>query len=143
MRPTFEPIIGADFPKKVIPLLDSAKKNIDIAVYDWRWYANQPAHAVQQFNIALVRAVQRGVLVRAVVNTTEIVPQLKKVGIQARGLKDARTLHTKLILIDGELAIIGSHNFTRNAFGSNIEVSLAVGIPVEHDRLAQFFNNIF
>lgn len=136
-------IIGSDFPKKIIPLFDNAKRNIDIVVYDWRWYPDQPGHAVQQFNSALIRAHQRGVIVRAVVNTQSTVPLLTNCGISARCLKDRRTMHAKMIIIDGEKLVIGSHNFTRNAFGSNVEVSIITDIPPENTRLAQFFENLY
>lgn len=136
-------VVGSDFPKKIIPLFDNAKKNIDIVVYDWRWYPDQPAHAVQQFNSALVRAHQRGVVVRAVINSPELLPLLTKSGIRARCTRDKRTLHAKLIIVDGEKLVIGSHNFTRNAFGANVEVSIITDIPPEQVRLAQLFENLY
>lgn len=139
----FLPIVGADFPKVVIPLLASAQMNIDIISYDWRWYANQPGHAVQQLNIALVNARKRGVMVRAVLNSKELVPLLNANGISARVMSDKRTLHSKLILIDNKLAIIGSHNLTRNAFSHNVETSLVVDIPEGNDRFSVFFNNLY
>jgi phosphatidylserine/phosphatidylglycerophosphate/cardiolipin synthase-like enzyme len=135
-----KPIIGADFPKKVIPLIDEANRNIDIVVYDWRWYANQPGHCVQQFNNALVRAVGRGVHVRALVNRPDLLPMLKSVGINARVTQDARTLHAKLIIIDTHTLVIGSHNFTRNAFSHNIEASVSPrGISARRDALPRVF----
>lgn len=143
MSDIFIPIVGADYPKKVIPLLDNAKKNIDLISYDWRWYPNQPGHVVQQFNIALVNAVRRGVIVRAVVNRVEILPTLANVGIVARKMRDKRTLHTKLVIIDSEILVIGSHNFTRNAFGSNVETSIAVSIPPGETRFQNFFDTLF
>lgn len=143
MSDIFIPIVGADYPKKVIPLLDNAKKNIDLISYDWRWYPNQPGHVVQQFNIALVNAVRRGVIVRAVVNRAELLPVLIKVGIQARVLKDHRTLHAKMLLVDDITLVLGSHNITRNAFGSNIETSLVVSVPDGEGRFKQFFNHLF
>lgn len=138
-----EALIGADFPKKVIPLLDSAKKNIDIVVYDWRWYANQPAHPVQQFNAALVRAVQRGILVRAVVNAPLLLPVLTSVGIRARQSSGGRVIHAKMIIIDDEILILGSHNFTRNAFGSNVEVSAIIPFGSDGARFRDFFNRLY
>ncbi len=136
-------IIGADYPKKVIPLIQNAHRNIDIVIYDWRWYPDQIAHPVQQFNAAIVRAVQRGVHVRAVVNSALNLEQLNAVGIKARRLKDKRTLHTKMILIDRCMLVIGSHNFTRNAFGANIETSIAVEVPEEVTRFSEFFDNLY
>lgn len=139
----FLPIVGADYPKQVIPLISTAKKNIDIVVYDWRWYANQPAHSVQRFNIALINAVKRGVEVRAVVNHGTFIPLFNKVGIKARQIKSKRVVHSKFIIIDNEILIIGSHNFTRNAFGSNIETSLALTLPKDQTRFFEFFNNLY
>lgn len=137
------PIIGAEYPKKVIPLIDAAKKNIDIVVYDWRWYPDQIAHPVQQLNAAIVRASQRGVFVRAVVNADLNLQTLNSAGIKARRLKDKRTLHTKMILIDNKILVLGSHNFTRNAFGANIETSVAIELPEEETRFAEFFANLY
>jgi phosphatidylserine/phosphatidylglycerophosphate/cardiolipin synthase-like enzyme len=138
-----EIVIGSDYPKKVIPLLDNAKKNVDIIVYDWRWYEDQLAHPVQQFNMAVVRAVQRGVIVRAVVNAHILVPVLTKVGVKVRQLSDRRTMHSKLIIIDNETIVIGSHNFTRNAFASNIEASVILDLPFNQTRFQEFFNNLY
>ena len=136
-------LIGADFGKQLIPLIDEAKKNIEIVSYDWRWYADQNGHPVQQFNMAIVRAVQRGVLVRAVLNSSDLLPLLTKLNIRARCMKDKRTLHAKMILIDGKTLVIGSHNITRNAFTHNVEVSVVVEIPPEVTRLAEFFENLY
>lgn len=136
-------LIGADYPREVIPLIAEAKKNIDIVVYDWRWYEDQVGHPVQQFNTALVRAAQRGVMVRAVVNSAVNVGKLTRWGIRARTTRDRRTLHSKLMLIDGHTLVIGSHNFTRNAFSHNVETSVIVSIPEGVTRLRDFFENLY
>ena len=73
----------------------------------------------------------------------ELLPLLNSLGIDARPLSDKRTLHSKLILIDEKIVIIGSHNLTRNAFAHNIETSLVVDIPEGNDRFSQLFNNLF
>jgi len=143
MTDLITPLIGADYPKIVIPLINNAKKNIDMVFYDWRWYENQPSHVVQQFNSALVRAVRRGVIIRAVLNLPELIPLLNSVGIKARVMREKRTLHSKMILIDEATLVIGSHNITRNAFSSNIESSVIVQIPQDQERFSQFFNNLY
>lgn len=137
------PIIGAEYPLIVIPLIDGAKKNIDIIMYDWRWYADQITHPVQQFNAALVRASKRGLRVRVITNTALNLEVLNKCGIKARVTRDRRTLHCKMIIIDDETLIMGSHNITRNAFSHNIEASVVVSIPNEVTRFAEFFNNLY
>lgn len=137
------PLIGNDYPTKVIPFIDNAKANIDIIVYDWRWYPNNPSFNVQQFNSALVRAVSRGVVVRAVINTPQLLPILTSVGIKARCTRNKRTLHAKFISIDNETLVIGSHNFTKNAFNFNLEVSILTNIPDGITRFAELFENLY
>ena len=136
-------LIGADYPKQVIPLIDEAKHSIDVVTYDWRWYANKPAHATQQFNMALVRATRRGVKVRAVVNVAKQAVLLKNFGIDARTLRDKRLLHAKLLIVDRTKVIIGSHNLTSNAFYRNLECSVVADIPENDNRLLRFFENLY
>lgn len=136
-------LIGSEYPTKMIDLFNAAKKSIDIVVYDWRWYEDHIGHPVQQFNMSLVRAAQRGVRVRAVINSKDLIEKLNSLKIKARQLGDKRTLHSKLVMIDDNLLIIGSHNFTRNAFTSNIETSIIVDMSEDSTRLKDFFNNIY
>lgn len=138
-----ETLIGADYPKKVIELIKNAKRQIDVVTYDWRWYGDKPAHLTQQLNIALVNAAKRGVQVRAVLNVAEQAKFLATLGIKARPLKDKRVLHAKILMIDREVAIIGSHNLTSNAFNRNLECSVVIDLPDEDCRLVQFFENLY
>lgn len=136
-------IVGAEFSQYVVDCVNNAKKSIEILIYDWRWYENQPAHAVQQFNIAIAQACARGVLVRAILNDDRILPTLIKIGVKAKTLKDHRTLHAKLIKFDNETMIIGSHNLTSNAFSRNLELSIHVKIPQTNNRIAQYFETLY
>jgi phosphatidylserine/phosphatidylglycerophosphate/cardiolipin synthase-like enzyme len=137
------PLICTDYNKMVIPLINNAKKSIDICMYDWRWYLDKLGHPVQEFNLALVRAVLRGVRVRAILNSNEIIDQLKDVKIQARTLKDKRVLHSKLVIIDDITLVIGSHNLTSNAFSRNLETSVIIDIPENNTRFQEYFNNLY
>ena len=49
-------IIGAEFVKKVIPIIKTAKNTIDIIVYDWRWYPDQIGSRIQKFNNTIIDA---------------------------------------------------------------------------------------
>ena len=136
-------LIGKEFPQNVIPLLDLAKKSIDIIVFDWRWYPQDPGALCQLFNQAIVRASRRGVQVRAIANHGEIIKILNDLGCQAKKLTTQRLVHCKIMIIDGECLISGSHNYTQNAFNINYEMSLIL-----HDAEAalvatNFFNNLF
>jgi phosphatidylserine/phosphatidylglycerophosphate/cardiolipin synthase-like enzyme len=136
-------IIGKQFPQKVIPLIDEAKRSIDIIVFDWRWYPDDPGNPVQLFNQAIVRAVRRGVQVRAIINNDDITATLKSVGVNAKRFISQKLIHGKTMIIDGEIAIVGSHNYTQYAFTMNYEVSVLVEGREEIAKLTEFFNNLY
>ena len=137
------PIISSDFPKVVIPLINSALFSIDVVVFDWRFYKNDPASAVSQFNIAIANAVKRGVVVRCLVQNASVMQNLKNLGCNAKQLQSKRILHTKLLIIDKKRIIIGSHNYTQHAFESNHEASIFVILASEQNQLVEYFNNLF
>ena len=136
-------IIGKQFPKIVIPKIDEAKKSIFIVVFDWRWYPNDPANPVQLFNQALVRAVRRGVVVKAIANFPDIVKTLEKVGVQAKKVSTQNLVHAKIILIDDYFCIIGSHNFSVPAFTTNYELSVGFEDPETIKEFSQFFDSLW
>jgi phosphatidylserine/phosphatidylglycerophosphate/cardiolipin synthase-like enzyme len=119
-------IVGKNFPKIVIPLLNNAKKNIDILVYDWRWYADQIGAEIQKFNTAIIYAARRGVSVRAITKTVDTIKVLKDNGVNAKIWAGGNLMHSKVLLIDNRFLIIGSHNYTMNAFTLNLEASMLI-----------------
>jgi len=137
------PIISKNFPNIVIPLIDSVRYNIDVVVFDWRFYRNDPANYVSLFNSAIARACARGVVVRALVQNAGVVENLKAIGCDARLLNSKRILHTKMMLLDRKSVIIGSHNYTQHAFTSNEEASIYVTLPAGENELQTYFNNLF
>lgn len=141
--PIITPIIGKEFANEVVPLIKSAKKNIDIIVFDWRWYHNQIGSEIQRFNHALIIARRKSVKIRAITNPFGTIAVLSKLGIQTKKPITKGLIHTKLMLIDNNTAIIGSHNYTMNAFTINYEVSVIITEQKAVERLQQYFNNLW
>lgn len=137
-----EIIIGKNYPKIVIPKIDQAISEINIAVFDWRWYENSPASPVQLFNAAIIRAVNRGVKVTACVNFPYSVEILRSVGVDVSEYNHRGNMHSKIILIDNKNLILGSHNFSQNAFTSNVEVSMYIENFDEVDKIKNLIENI-
>jgi len=135
-------LIGREYPKNVIDLINESKNKIDIVIYDWRWYFDEIGSTIQQFNQALLRATDRGVKVRAVVNNDFVSPFLKDSKIEVKKLDSKKTLHIKLVLFDEKVAVIGSHNFTKNAFEINHEISVIIDDEENVKRCQEFFNNL-
>lgn len=136
-------IIGKDFPKTVIPLVQNARKSIDIIVYEWKFYPDQIGSVCQKFNNAVILAARRGVKVKALTRTADSVQILKKNGVDARQWAGGKTLHIKLIIFDKEIAILGSHNYTMNAFTRNHEISVFLDAPDFLSPLSAFFEGLW
>jgi len=138
-----EVLIGKEFPKIVIPLIENAKKTIEIIVFDWRWYPQDPGASVQLFNQAIVRATRRGVKVRAIANNDEIVRVLNSVGCEAKKLLTTKLVHVKLMIVDDEIVIVGSHNYTESAFQMNLELSVILDPCEKIAEFSNFFTNLY
>lgn len=136
-------IIGNEFADKVIPLIKNSKKSIDIIVYDWRWYPNQIGSAIQRFNNEIVAGRKRGKKIRVITNSLHVIGTLKTQNFEARGKVSSKTLHTKLMIIDGKIVILGSHNYTMNAFTINHEVSVIIEDEKVVERLKLYFENLW
>ncbi len=138
-----ETIIGSEYPVKVGKLIDTAKYSIDILMFDWRWYKDDISHPLQIFNQKLVRAVRRGVRVRTITNYAELVDTLNILGFYAKKWNQKNLLHSKLVIIDNEKVVAGSHNFTGNAFCSNLETSVIFNDEKTAKQFSEYFNNIW
>jgi len=141
--PTITPIIGKEFANAVVPLIKRAKKNIDIIVFDWRWYPDQIGSEIQRFNHALIMARRKSVKIRAITNPFRTIAILSKLGIKIKKPITRGLIHTKLMVIDNKTAILGSHNYTMNAFTINYEVSVIINEEKSVERLQQYFNNLW
>lgn len=136
-------IIGKNYPKYVIPLIDKAVKSIKIVVYDWRWYESDPGNPCQLFNASIVRARKRGVVVQVCVNSEAIAQPLRENDIDVRIPISKNLIHTKFIIIDDVELIMGSHNFSQSAFTTNLETSVVMDNQIIVDEFIDFFNSIW
>ena len=117
-------IIGHEYPDIVTPLIQKAQHSIDILVYDWRWYPTEPQSKCQLFNLAIVEASQRGVKVNALVNAYVVPRVLSLHTLHVKRVNTRTLMHIKMIIIDKKIAVVGSHNFSKNAFENNHEASM-------------------
>ena len=138
-----EAIIGSDFPKKLIPLIENSKKSIDIIVFDWRWYPQDPGAQCQLFNQAIIQATRRGVKVRAIANNDEIVKVLNQNGCEAKRILTKKLVRSKMMIIDGEIVVTGSHNYTESAFQMNLELSVILNNLENIADFSNFFQNLY
>jgi len=138
-----EIIIGDEFGPKVIPLIARAKNSINIIVFEWRWYPDQPGSIIQRFNNTIINASKKGKQIKILTDRPYIDRILSQLNIKTKKIQSKKTLHTKLMLIDSKIAILGSHNYTMNAFTINFETSVIIQEIETVKRLNQYFYNLW
>ncbi len=136
-------LIGPDFPKQVIPLLELVKHTVKIIVFDWRWYPHTTGTAIDKFNQAIIAAAKRNVKIQAIVNSNAISDILKKHNIQTKKVHTEKLVHTKMMILDDRCLIIGSHNYTQNAFSLNLEASAIIKLPSEDNEFSKYFDKLW
>jgi phosphatidylserine/phosphatidylglycerophosphate/cardiolipin synthase-like enzyme len=136
-------IIAQQYARVVIPLVQNADDSIRIIMFDWRWYPTISATPISQFNSEIVKAIKRGVSVKALVTNEGVATRLKAHGAQARTLHSKRTLHTKMLLIDDQKVVLGSHNFSQRAFSLNEEASIYVKMSSPQNDFVKYFDALW
>ncbi len=136
-------LIGSEFVDASCVLLSRARESVDIVVYDWRVGIGHTSEPVKQFTNAVAGARLRGCKVRVLVNNDGVREYLSRLGLECKRLYSASLVHAKMLLIDRQIAVVGSHNYTQGAFTMNLEVSLAVDLGDTDNELAAYFDRIW
>lgn len=120
----FAPIIVTVFSPyeghEIVDLIDEADSTIEIEVY---------AFTSRDIVEALERAKMRGVKIRIILETInpEMHDELLYKGFDVRyATKAYKTTHSKIMIVDRERILVGSHNFSNSALYKNREASVII-----------------
>lgn len=136
-------VAGNEFAAVVAGIVKDTRRCLDIVVFDWRWFPFTRGPHITAFNQAIQEALQRGIKIRCIAQQKGLIDDLRKMGIDARKIYHRGLMHTKLIISDNEIVVLGSHNLTQAAFASNFELSVVLDL---HDAAADFtryFNQLY
>jgi len=133
-------IIGCDYPRIVVPLLSAAVTKIDIIMYEWKWYSHEQAGGMEKLNLAILDRARSKVQVRVLLNIESMGHAITKINsrtasfLQQRGVivkfgQVGVATHAKMVLIDDQCAIVGSHNYSKGSFTRNQECSVMIKGP--------------
>lgn len=143
---------GEAYLRRVREAIRAAQRSIRIMMF----FANYTDHPRNPANVLLrelVEASGRGVEVKIILETSheKIVTKgnrasadwLLERGIEAAFFPIFPVMHTKLVLIDDEISIVGSHNWTTAAVYYNIESSILVRCPRTAARFKNYFDQAY
>jgi phosphatidylserine/phosphatidylglycerophosphate/cardiolipin synthase-like enzyme len=125
------------YSHNLIELLDAARNSIDVCMF----YIALPApeHPTRRLLDALAKRAAKGCKVRVLVDqdgkddpygsrliNAGSVQFLAAHGVETRGDATESLLHSKFVVIDRELVVIGSHNWTAGSFFNYSDLSVVI-----------------
>jgi phosphatidylserine/phosphatidylglycerophosphate/cardiolipin synthase-like enzyme len=149
-----ELLIAREFISRVLGILDGAKSSVQVVQFVAQFKGKSAKMSSRELGIKLAAKAREGVPVQVILNTAgggwrasalnrQAAGWLNERGIEVRTLGSGTTCHAKLLIIDGEIAIIGSHNWTPYALERNFEVSVLVRDTACVGRLKQHFEALW
>lgn len=148
------PAINGDYPEVVKPLIKDCRSTLDILVYQWKWYGHQAATPMHQLSLEILAAIRRGVKVRVLMNIehyshpitkinsrTERV--LKNAGAEVKMVRVGGRTHAKMMIIDKNILVLGSHNFCKSSMSSNAEASIVLADFPVIEEYQRYFDSLW
>jgi cardiolipin synthase len=133
-------LTNEQFLPAAIQLISDAKKSIYIATFKAEMTTKPRGRRLTKLFDRLIEKSRLGLDVRLLISKREeyghipltnlfAVRELKKNRVRVRHLRNSRLCHAKILIIDNEVAILGSHNLSIKSCHSNFEVSLCIIDP--------------
>jgi len=133
-------LTNEDYFPALLKAIDEAQSEIFMSIFSFKAGVHKNSYPDRILE-RLAKAVKRGVKVTAILETTanrsdELNIQNRQTGklLEEKGVKvyfdsTRQTTHTKLIVIDERLVLLGSHNLTQAALKYNNEISILLDRP--------------
>lgn len=147
-------LIDNKFLPQAIALISTADYRIDIATFKAEIISKPRGRRLRTFFDTLIKKREAGVQINFLINwNTEkracplsnlsAIHELKNHKINVRILPNNRCCHAKIIIVDQDKAIVGSHNLSVKSCHNNFEASYLVLNPVAVARLSVVFVRTF
>ena len=145
------PLVNENYYPVLMHEIENAESSIDIVLYEFKWYDNN--NSVVQLRDLLAKRAEDGIKIRMILDQskwygkiTDLSKENNKTGnyLAERGISvkmdsEKITTHDKLIIIDDEIVILGSHNWGSSALTKNNEAS----VLIRGKDIAEYYGNYF
>jgi phosphatidylserine/phosphatidylglycerophosphate/cardiolipin synthase-like enzyme len=146
-------VIDAQYFQIAKKMIQEAKSTIQVMMFEMGYYEKYPGTPSNLLIKELIGAKKRGVKVEVILEvkdgadrTTERNRHTGKIlsdgGVEVIYDPLFKTTHTKLMVVDGHLTLLGSTNWTHYALTNNNEVSVFVRSKEVAKELIDYFNKV-
>lgn len=137
------PVSDRGYYLKTHQILQNSKESIHMVMFEVKYYPKYPNSHENILVRDLIEAKKRGVDVKIIVdeysNKDNAYDYLKKNGVEIKYDPENITTHSKVIIVDGKIIILGSTNWSYFSLDNNHETD----IVIEDSETAEYFENYF
>lgn len=148
---TTDLLVAREYLSRVPAILENAQFSIKVVQFVVQIKGKSAKMSSRELGIKLAAKVRDGVRVQALLNQAgggwrapalnrQAAKWLQERSVEVRTPGPERTFHAKMIIIDDQIAIVGSHNWTPYALERNFEVSVVLRDPACVGKLARHFD---
>jgi phosphatidylserine/phosphatidylglycerophosphate/cardiolipin synthase-like enzyme len=148
------PVLNEDYAPTALQLIDGAEKSVHLVMYQMKFYDEHPEGVVRQLENALVRAHNRGVDVKIIIEGGAEWNDLKEehektfgffeyYNISVKYDEDNVTTHAKVLIMDGTYVLLGSTNWGYYSLTKNNEANVLVKDPVLAMEFEEYFKELW
>lgn len=139
-----ELLIERDYYVEAIEAIDDAAEEIYVMMFSMLYDPDDWSDEANGLINALIRARRRGVEVHVLLENSldtnrEAYSYLRSNGVDVSYDSPSTTLHSKVVIVDGRIVFIGSHNWSESALHWNHEVSVKIVSRELARRLIDYF----
>jgi phosphatidylserine/phosphatidylglycerophosphate/cardiolipin synthase-like enzyme len=146
-------VTDAQYFQTAMKLIKQAKTSIHVIMFEMAYYEEHPNSPSNLLIRELVSAKKRGVGVEVILEvreeedrTSQRNRQTGKIlangGVEITYDPSFKTTHAKVLIVDGQLTLLGSTNWTYPALTSNNEVSILLRSKDVAKELTDYFNRV-
>ena len=143
-------LLDSEYLDNLLYMLDQAENYVHVVMFVVKYDPKEKDDPANLILYKLAELAEKGVEVRLVVDDAtrrsypETLEFLKSRGVDVRLDESSRTTtHTKMVIIDGEVLILGSHNWTESALSYNHEASIAIYNATIISEAEHYFEEIY
>ncbi|WP_457751875.1 phospholipase D-like domain-containing protein [Thermococcus sp.] len=142
-----ELLIDEEYYHRVLWAIENSNESIYVMTFFMKYDAGDTFDWANDLIRALVSARKRDVEVHVLLDerideNAETYYYLAANGIDVSFDSPQTTLHAKVVVVDGKLVFIGSHNWSESALYWNHEVSVEIRSRKMAERLIEYFNTV-
>ena len=148
-----EVVMDAQYFQVAKKMIQESKASIQVMMFEMKYYDEHPSSPSNLLIKALIEAKKRGVKAEVILEVREdedrTIQANRRTGKMLSGggvevIYDPlfKTTHTKCMIVDGELTLLGSTNWTYHALTSNNELSLLIRSKELAKTLRDYFNRV-